>query len=56
METWEMVKAITDNPNKKFRSLIDGAIVVVELGSAIKGLDSRYGGDTLHIDDEWEEV
>lgn len=55
MDTWEMVKLITKHPNKRFRSLIDGQIVLIELGSSIRSLDSSVNF-MLHIDDKWEEI
>ena len=54
MKTWEMVKAISENPNKRFKSLIDNTIVRTEF-TAIHIINCRCNCK-LHIDDEWEEI
>jgi hypothetical protein len=54
MKTWEMVKDISENPNKKFKSKITGELVVLEF-TGIKIVNSKLNC-MLHIDDEWEEI
>lgn len=54
LKTWEMVKEITENPHKKFKSLITGKVVKIEFTS-IRIVSSNLNC-MLDIEDEWEEV
>lgn len=54
MKTWEMVKEITENPNKKFKSMVTGELVELEF-TGIRIVNSKINC-MLHVDDEWEEI
>jgi hypothetical protein len=56
MKTWEMLKELTENPTKKFKSLTSGEVWKLE-GTYMRNFScSGVSADRLHIDDEWEEI
>lgn len=55
MKTWEMIKELTENPNKKF--ICDDIITEVKRSSEIHITHNVTGKDFgACINDEWEEV
>lgn len=53
MQTWEMIKELTENPDKKFKRFGDGLVV---WGDGLGYLRWESGHDYINIDHEWEEV
>lgn len=53
MKTWEMIKELTENPEKKFKNKTNKVIAVLP-DADLYFPDEDY--NYLSIDDEWEEV
>lgn len=58
METWEMIKELTENPNKKFISKIDSSRPEEKRVAYIDGRVVVFENHNGHIfiNDEWEEI
>lgn len=54
METWQMIKELTENPHKKFKSKTSNYVVKTKPSTFYTGLEIDLG--EFFIDEEWEEV
>ena len=52
MKTWEMIKELTENPEKKFKRKTDG----LEIRNICGRFNWEPGYTFLGVNDEWEEV
>jgi len=57
VKTWEMLKELTENPNKRFKIVGSGKTdsVVGRIGNSVNWVKSG-SATTMFIDEEWEEV
>lgn len=57
MKTWEMIKELTENPEKKFRNRNDYELIA-GIDEDLGVINYEYNGEYLYFSpyDEWEEV
>ena len=54
MKTWEMIKALTENPKKKYKRIDDD--LIVKRNPITGEFKWRSGHAFLNVNDEWGEV
>lgn len=56
MKTWEMIKELTENPEKKFKNHIGNVVGVIDDCLVLNPNTVKSYSFNLEVDEKWEEV